>query len=174
MVECRNFRITLVSADNLPDIRNFGQMKVYAVVSLSGISETAMKTEADMEGETNPRWNTYIDYTVTESFLREGGLQVVVKLYCERTLGDKLVGEVRIDVKSLFDRGIRVDKAISYKVAGTGDGRLNILYSFGDVFSYSFGSDVVLAPKSSGGKKVMAVMLRGAWFLLTGDFSAWS
>lgn len=163
-MECRKFEITLVSADNLPDVRSFGRMKVYAEVSLNGESETKMKTTVDTVGETNPRWNFTHNYTINESSVRAQGLEVVVKLHCERTLGDKRVGEVKIPVNNLFNSGIRAVSEISYRVAGTPDGVVNILYSFGEMF---------LAPKPSAWKGALTVgkvvMVRGAWFLLTGD-----
>ncbi|KAL1533659.1 protein SRC2 [Salvia divinorum] len=163
-MECRKFEIILVSANNLPNVRSFGQMKVYAEVSLNGEPNTSKRTTVDMAGETNPRWNFPLDYTFEEASLRNPGLEVVVKLYCERTLGDRYIGEVNLSVKGLFDYGPRVENVLSYNVAGAGDGKLNILYSFGNMF---------MAPKPSVWKKALdvglGVMIQGTWFLLTGD-----
>ncbi|XP_042033584.1 protein SRC2-like [Salvia splendens] len=160
----RKFQITLVSAENLPNVRSFGQMKVYAEVSINGDPKTSKRTTVNTDGETNPRWNFSLDYTIEEASLKNLGLVVVVKLYCERTLGDRYIGEVKISVKGLFDSGSRSENELSYNVAGAGDGKLNILYSFGSMFE---------APKSSVWKKVLevglAVMIEGVVFLLTGD-----
>ncbi|XP_057793064.1 protein SRC2 homolog [Salvia miltiorrhiza] len=167
-MECRKLEIILVSADDLPNIRSFGKMKVYAEISLNGKSETSKRTTVDLAGETNPKWNFPLDYTVNEASLRTPGLELVVKLFCQRTLGDRYIGEVKISVKSLFDSGPRVENALTYAV-GTGDGKLNILYSFGNTF---------MVPEPAFWKKALevglVVMVRGTWFLLTGDIGDFS
>ncbi|KAL1543869.1 protein SRC2 [Salvia divinorum] len=124
------FEITVVSAENLPDIRRLGRMKVYAVVSLNREYETMRETTVDKYGNTNPRWNFPFVYSFNGSYLRQPGLDVVVDLFCERTLGDKLVGQVIIPVKSLFDRGLRSQRSLSYPISGTRYAKLNILYCF--------------------------------------------
>ncbi|KAG6432645.1 hypothetical protein SASPL_104226 [Salvia splendens] len=48
------FEITVVSAENLPDIRRLGRMKVYAVVSLNREYETMRETTVDKYGVTGP------------------------------------------------------------------------------------------------------------------------
>ncbi|KAH6832832.1 hypothetical protein C2S53_006079 [Perilla frutescens var. hirtella] len=165
-MECRKLEITLVSAENLPDVRNLGLMKVYAKVSLKGESRTTVKSSVDYEGETNPRWNFVVDYTISESTVRRPGVNLVVKLMCKRTLGrDRFVGEVKIPVKSLFDLGLKSQKIPSYTVAGTPEGRLNLLYSF---------SERMLVRKPSGWKTALEavgflVLVGGAMLLLGGD-----
>ncbi|KAG6435963.1 hypothetical protein SASPL_100844 [Salvia splendens] len=69
------------------------------------------------------------DYTVSEATV---SLVVRVRLMCKRMLGDRLVGKVKIPVKSLFDMGRMSRKILSYEVAGTPEGRLNLLYSFSE------------------------------------------
>ncbi|KAL0391715.1 UNVERIFIED_CONTAM: hypothetical protein Sradi_2394300 [Sesamum radiatum] len=139
-------------------------MKVYAKVSIQGESRTTKKTPADMEGETNPRWNFPIEYTISESTVCQPGIGIAIKLYCKRTLGrDGFVGEVNIPVKSLFDMGLTADKILSYQVGGTAKGRLNILYSFGEK---------VLVRKPCGWKNAVGVgflVLLGGALLLLGD-----
>ncbi|KAL8482082.1 hypothetical protein ACS0TY_028287 [Phlomoides rotata] len=131
-MECRKLEITLVSANNLPNIRSIGMMEVYARVSVKGEPKTTQKTPVDTRGETNPRWNFPVQFTISESSLRQPGVTVMVKLMCNRSLGDKLVGEVNIEVKNLFELGLKADKILSYGVVGTTKGRLNVLYSFGE------------------------------------------
>ncbi|KAL2241821.1 UNVERIFIED_CONTAM: hypothetical protein Sindi_0300100 [Sesamum indicum] len=139
-------------------------MKVYAKVSIRGESRTSKKTPADMEGKTNPRWNFPVEYTISESTVRQPGIRIAIKLYCKRTLGrDRFVGEVSIPVKSLFDMGLKANKILSYQVGGTAEGRLNILYSFGEK---------VLVRKPSGWKNAVGVgflVLLGGALLLLGD-----
>ncbi|KAG8389708.1 hypothetical protein BUALT_Bualt01G0006800 [Buddleja alternifolia] len=133
-MDCRKLEITLVSANNLPNVRSFGQMKVFAKVSIEGESKTSKKTPADMVGETNPRWNFPIEYRISDSAVQKSGISLSIKLFCRSTFADKYVGEVNIPIKSLFDKGIKADKILSYRVDGTSNGRLNILYSFGEKF----------------------------------------
>ncbi|XP_047961815.1 protein SRC2 homolog [Salvia hispanica] len=163
-MECRKFEIIIVSADNLPDVRSFGRMKVYAEVSINGEPDTSRLTTVDTEGETNPRWNFPLEYTIEEASLQNPELVVGVKLYCERTLGDRYIGEVNISVKGLFDYGPRGENVLSYTVDGAGNGKLNILYSFGNKF---------MAPKPSFGEKVLdvglSVMEQGTLFFLSED-----
>ncbi|PIN12993.1 hypothetical protein CDL12_14394 [Handroanthus impetiginosus] len=132
-MECRKLVITVVSANNLPDVRNLFRMKVYAKVSIEGSeSKTTQETPVDLQGETDPRWNVQIEYTVSESVVQKPGVNLSIKLFCERSLGDRFIGEVNIPVKGLFDMGLKAEKIMSYDVSGTPSGRLQILYSFGE------------------------------------------
>ncbi|XP_047961833.1 protein SRC2 homolog [Salvia hispanica] len=138
-------------------------MKVYAEVSLNGEPNTSMRTTVDTAGERNPRWDFPLNYTINKASLRNPGLEVVVKLYCQRILGDKFIGEVKIPVKGLFDSGPKAKNELSFNVAGAGDGRLNILYSFGKTFTEQ---------ETSAWKKALkvgfVVIAQGTWFVLTG------
>ncbi|KAL1543865.1 hypothetical protein AAHA92_20784 [Salvia divinorum] len=164
-MECRKLGITVVSAHNLPDVRSLGQMKVYAKISLKGTSKAAVKTPVDIEGDTNPRWNFAVDYTVSESKVQGHGLNLVVKLMCKRTLGDRLVGEVKIPVKDLFQMGLKSQSVLSYPVAGTREGRLDLMYSF---------SERMLArrPWKTALDTVGFLVLVGGALLLGGDTDA--
>lgn len=164
-MECRKLEITVVSAENLPDVRALGLMKVYVKVSLKGESKTTKKSPVDKGGETNPLWNFAVDYTVSESTVRRPGVNVVVKLLCKRTLGDRFVGEVKIPVKSLFDMGLKSQRTLSYAVAGTPEGKLNLLYSFSERIFLRQPSGWKTALKSVG----FLVLAGGAMLLLDGD-----
>ncbi|KAH6832846.1 hypothetical protein C2S53_014357 [Perilla frutescens var. hirtella] len=129
MMGSRRMEITIVSAEDLPDIRLLGWMKVYTVVSVNG---SIRATNVDREGGTNPRWNSSFVYAIDEWDLRCRGLDVVVELFCERTLGDKFIGEVRIPVKNLFEMGLKSHIILCYSVSSTCCGRLLILYYFED------------------------------------------
>lgn len=50
-----------------------------------------------------------------------------MKLMCRRSEGDK----VKIPIKTLFERGLKSENVVS-SVEGSVDGRLNILYDFGE------------------------------------------
>lgn len=157
LVEGRKLKITLVSAENLPDVRNFGEMKVYAVVSLNG---TTKISGADMDGGTNPRWNFVAGYTVGEAAVQLAGVNILVKLWCKRSLGDRLVGEVKIGVKNLFESSH--NKILRYHVVGTSQGVLNISCSFGPKLAVSSPRPHTDTGRrsSSSGKKVLKMMMK--------------
>ncbi|XP_071923251.1 protein SRC2 homolog [Coffea arabica] len=85
-MECRQFEVTLISAVNLPNVRELGQMKVYAKVLIKGYSNSEWITSVDRERETNPYWNCRIKYTLPEKAVEKDGVLLVIKLYCERSL----------------------------------------------------------------------------------------
>ncbi|KAL2503531.1 soybean protein regulated by cold-2 [Abeliophyllum distichum] len=162
-MECRKFEITLISADHLPDVRNFLIMKVYAKVSIKGESKTTKKTPVDIEGETNPKWNFSMEYTIGEAAVQQEGINVSIKLYCKRTFGDRFIGEVDLPLKKLFEKGMS-DENISYTVSGTPRGRLNISYRFGER---------IFVKKPSGWRKAIEfgflILVGGAFLLLKGQ-----
>ncbi|KAH6799935.1 hypothetical protein C2S52_000399 [Perilla frutescens var. hirtella] len=134
-IDGRKVKVTVVSAVGLPDYRITDRMKVYCKVSLNDQAESIKKSKSDKRGGVNPRWNFTVDYTLTENAVQLPGANLVVKLYCKRSLTrDKPVGEVRISIKNLFDMGIRShdNKCLTYCVQGTQYGQLSIQYSFGE------------------------------------------
>ncbi|KAH6832843.1 hypothetical protein C2S53_014354 [Perilla frutescens var. hirtella] len=134
-IDGRKVRVTVVSAVGLPDYRITDRMKVYCKVSLNEQPESMKKSKSDKRGGVNPRWDFTVDYTLTENAVQLPGANLVVKLYCKRSLTrDKPIGEVRISIKSLFDMGIRShdNKCVTYCVQGTQYGQLSIQYSFGE------------------------------------------
>ncbi|KAL2520053.1 Uncharacterized protein Fot_23976 [Forsythia ovata] len=140
--------ITLVSANNLPDVRKFGRMKVYAEVSINGISKTAKKTQVDKQNECNPSWNCSIVYTIGERVMQETNVDLVIKLFSKRTFGDRYIGEVKLTLKSLFENGLSAQN-VTHAVSGTACGILNISYSFGEKF---------VVQKPSGWDKAIRIM----------------
>lgn len=153
----RKLEITLVSANSLPDIRKLGRMKVFAKVSIKGESRTRKRTPTDVQGKTNPRWN----FPLSESAVQQPGVKLSIRLYCERLRGDKFFGQVDIPIKSLFDKGVKAHKILTYQLAATA----NILYSFGRE------TVLVRKPSGSGWKNMLEVglfVLMGGAILLLG------
>lgn len=134
IMEYRKLTITIVSADNLPSVRRWGQMRVYAVVSCGRAS---FSTKVDMDKERHPRWRESFDFLMDEACVQKPGTHVVVRLYRKRKWSrDKPLGDdVAIEVKSLYDRGIRAENSVTYSVPKAGGGTLNILYDFGPVLA---------------------------------------
>ncbi|KAL2538709.1 protein SRC2-like [Forsythia ovata] len=103
-VYCRKFFLTLISAENLPNVRKFFESKVYAKVSFGGDKKTERRTPVDKHNELNPAWNYTMKYTIAEPGVIHYGIQLVIKLYCKRKLGDRYIGEIHTPIKELFDR----------------------------------------------------------------------
>ena len=133
-MECRQFEVTLICANNLPDVRELGKMKVYAQVSVKGHSNSVWVTPVDRERATNPYWNCKITYTLPAIAVQKDGVLLVIKLYCERSLlPDKYVGEVNLSLKKLFDCGFSQEN-LEYDVdrndADGIFGKLKLSYDF--------------------------------------------
>ncbi|KAL3514319.1 hypothetical protein ACH5RR_027036 [Cinchona calisaya] len=138
MGEYRSFQVTLVSASNLQDVRNFGEMKVYAKVSLrKNSSETKWKTPVDMRNKTNPCRNCQIQYLIPEETLHQvdNGDMLLVKLCCKRSLlKNKYVGEVNISLNQLFAEAPARENVVYDVLRNDAEGTfgtLNLSYSFG-------------------------------------------
>lgn len=104
-------------------------MKVYAEVSLDGAA--SKKSDVDGTRETDPTWNFEARFPIRKSTRKTGG-NLVVNLYCKRSLGREwCIGEVKINVESLFDKWLHSENDATVRVEGTLNGRLNIKYHFG-------------------------------------------
>ncbi|THG16763.1 hypothetical protein TEA_026990 [Camellia sinensis var. sinensis] len=90
----------------LEDIRLFGRMKVYAIVSISGGPPTGYNTEfttyVDMERNNNPKWNTVMDFKLHDPSLRNNLLYLNFNFHCRQTLGDKFIGRVSVPIDSIL------------------------------------------------------------------------
>ncbi|CAI9778111.1 unnamed protein product [Fraxinus pennsylvanica] len=136
-MECRKFEITLLSANNLEDVRRICKMKVHARVSIGSNPETEKRTPTDTHGETNPAWNFTLNYTISESMVQNYNTVLVIKLYCKRKLGDRYIGEVHTPMKELFDYayssgGSAVTTFPVQKGCVNSQGELRISYRFGE------------------------------------------
>ena len=152
-MECRKFQITLISAQDLENVREKIRMKVYTKLSFVGDSQTERTSPVDTEGETNPAWNFTTGYTIGKKAVEYQGIMLVIKLYCSRTLGDRYIGEVSVSFKDLFDGAVATggSATVSYPVKkGAADSK-GVLK-----FSYSFG-DIVIVKKPSVWARGMAV-----------------
>lgn len=135
-MECRNFEITLISANDLEDVRKLFKMKVYGRVSLGSNMETEKWTPPDKHGETNPAWNFTLKYAIAESMIQHYNTILIIKLYCKRKLGDRYIGEVHTPMKELFDYAVPCGGSamVSYPVqkgSVNSQGVLKLSYRFG-------------------------------------------
>lgn len=100
------FSFTLISANNLPNVRKLGHMKVYAMVSLRNHKVSVPeKTTVDKVNHTNPQWNENFKFPLLQASIKEDpNCLLEVKLYCQRTFGEKkFVGQVEISMKQLSE-----------------------------------------------------------------------
>ncbi|GAV85839.1 C2 domain-containing protein [Cephalotus follicularis] len=136
-MEQRTIEIDLISAADLKNVNLISKMDVYTVVYLSGdpSSKQKAKTTVDREGGNNPTWNFPMKFTIDESLAQQNCLTLVFKLKCERSLGDKDVGEVNVPVKELLDPIPMQTQFVSYQVrkpSGRPKGVLNFSFKVGD------------------------------------------
>ncbi|KAK6938459.1 C2 domain [Dillenia turbinata] len=89
----RKFEMKVISACEVVNVRKLFDMKVYAVIQVAGKPATKKQTAVDCEGRTNPKWNFSLTYWLLESHIRNNdGAKLEIDLYCQRTLGDRLIG----------------------------------------------------------------------------------
>jgi hypothetical protein len=143
-MEHRTLEINVISAKDLKDVNLFSKMDVYVAVSLTGDSQNKQKakTKVDRDGSTSPSWNFPMKFTIGESAAKQNQLTLVFTLRCDRTLGDKDVGEVHVPVKELLDSAGDGNSMqfVSYQVrkpSGNPQGVLNISYKFSEKVAYA-------------------------------------
>ncbi|KAL3513590.1 hypothetical protein ACH5RR_026307 [Cinchona calisaya] len=139
-MECRKFEITLLSANDLEDVRKLFKMKVYLRVSIGSSEGTEKRTPADKHGEINPAWNFNLKYTINDSMVKHYNTMLVIKLYCKRKLGDRYIGEVHTSMKELFDYAYPLggSAVVNYPVqkgSVNSQGVLRFSYRFGEKVS---------------------------------------
>ncbi|PIN08156.1 hypothetical protein CDL12_19272 [Handroanthus impetiginosus] len=143
-MEYRTLQITLRYAKDLKKVNFITKMNVYAVVSISGgdkKSKQRTKTPADHDGDANPMWDFPMKFTMEEAALQQNRLTLVIKLICERVLGDRDIGEVHVPIKELLHSpatgggGPEGKKFVSYQVtkpSGRPKGQLTFSYQFSE------------------------------------------
>ncbi|CAN8270211.1 unnamed protein product [Cochlearia groenlandica] len=137
-----NLELNIYSAKDLENVNLITKMDVYAVVYINGGDSSQKihkeKTAVDRTGESESTWNHAVKFSVNQRLLREGRLTLVVKLVCDRILGDKDIGEVQVPVMELFpgltpsSNGNGVS-FVTYQVktpSGKGQGSLTFSYRF--------------------------------------------
>ncbi|PSS01497.1 hypothetical protein CEY00_Acc22854 [Actinidia chinensis var. chinensis] len=142
-MEHRTLEINLISAKDLKNVNFISKMDVYVVSSLSGDPKSPsqqQRTAVDRNGNRNPTWNFQVRFTVDSAAVPR--LSVAFTLRCERSLGDKDIGDVRVPLTDLI-ASAETGKLqfVTYQVrkpSGKPKGELN--------FSYKWGGKVSGAP----------------------------
>ncbi|KAL6339708.1 hypothetical protein AAG906_034794 [Vitis piasezkii] len=141
-----------ISAEDLQDVRRMFRMKVYALISISGDPFIPAgkwnSTTVDYEGGTDPTWKTQFSFTLHDPSLHRNLQRLNFQFYCERSLGDKIVGEFSTPVKSLFDKvgNHNVSSSGCYPVTSSSGGEQGAVK-----FTFEFGQPlarVVTPPRS--------------------------
>ncbi|KAL3504104.1 hypothetical protein ACH5RR_033945 [Cinchona calisaya] len=166
-MECRRFRITLISANDLPVVKGSGKMKVYAKISIAGKRKSEKRTPTDKDGEINPRWNFTLWYKVAEALIQKEDVKIAIKLYADNNPRDKYVGELNLTLKNLFDNGLAAEK-VSYAI----EHKRDVSFSKGTLkISYSFGEKIIVK-NPTGWKRAMdygaTILLKGTCLLAFG------
>ncbi|KAM7511022.1 hypothetical protein LguiB_009897 [Lonicera macranthoides] len=136
-VICRDFKLTLVSATDVEEVRRYFKTKVYATVTIGDNKATKKRTPTDTFNETNPKWNHTMGYTIADTDIQKPGLDLLIELYIDRTRGDKRVGHVTLPINELFvhsanNVGItRLDLPVVIE-SGVTKGVVTLEYSFGE------------------------------------------
>ncbi|KAB1214014.1 hypothetical protein CJ030_MR5G017277 [Morella rubra] len=143
-MEYRTLEVTVLSAKDLQDVNLFSKMDVYVVVSLSGNSQHKLqaKTNVDREGGKNPSWNFPMKFTINEFTVRQNRLTLEFKLRCDRSLGDKDIGNVCVPVQELLDstgdgKSMQFVRYQVTKPSGKPKGELYFSYKFSENVSSS-------------------------------------
>ncbi|XP_022146005.1 protein SRC2-like [Momordica charantia] len=144
-MEVRPLEIRIIKAHDLKDVNLLSKMDVYAVVSISGdqLNNPKLKTAVDKDGGTSPKWNFSMKFAVEEAAVLENRLTLKIKLISNRSLGDREIGVVYVQIKELFDNGGGgggdEEKSGSYSVRlsnGKAKGTLDLAYKFGEKYKF--------------------------------------
>ncbi|GMH28411.1 hypothetical protein Nepgr_030254 [Nepenthes gracilis] len=148
----RTLELTVISANDLEKACFFSKKDLYVVVSLDGDCTAAKhETPIDRHGGTNPTWNSSVNFRIDEVAAQQGRLTVVFSILRRRSLGDKLVGVVRVPVMNLLTNadanaaaagsGVgQSEQLVTYPVrkpSGMLKGVLHFSYKFGDAVNQS-------------------------------------
>ncbi|KAB2599417.1 vasodilator-stimulated phosphoprotein-like [Pyrus ussuriensis x Pyrus communis] len=131
-MEQRILELELISAKDIKDVNLISKMDVYAVVSLQGddvsrAGKQKTKTKVSQGCGTHPTWNFHMKFVLDEYLIQQNRISLVFKLVCQRSLGDKDIGQVLADAASM--------KFVAYQVrmpSGKPKGELEFSYKFGD------------------------------------------
>lgn len=140
-MDVRQLEIRIIKASDLKDVNLMTKMDVFALVSISGdqLNNPQQKTDVDKDGGTSPKWNFHTQFTVDDAAVQENRVTLKIKLISNRSLGNKEIGVVYVQIKEMFDGGGagEEEKSGSYSVRlsnGTVKGNLDLAYKFGEKY----------------------------------------
>ncbi|KAH7858661.1 hypothetical protein Vadar_026413 [Vaccinium darrowii] len=112
-MECQTLDINVISAKDLKRVNLISKTCAYAIVSISGdpSGSQEQRTGVDRRGNANPTWNFPVKFNVSESAALSNRFAVTFRIRCERSLGDKDIGELHVPL-SEFIRSVEDGKLI--------------------------------------------------------------
>lgn len=138
-MEYRNLDITLISAKDIKNVNLISKMDVYAIVWIDGGDPSAIiRTPTHKEAGTDPKWNFQMKFALDDAAAQQNRLTLIIRLRCQRDLGDKDIGDVLIPIKEIIGQNVGDDKEeqlIKYQVRrpyGKQKGELSLSYKFSD------------------------------------------
>lgn len=129
--------IKLISCNNLKSFNFFQKPSVYAVACIGtgdrrGKAERSQvqKTPTDRYGGRNPEWNHEMSFDLDQIPSTQRNLLFLeFDLLCDRILGDRLLGQVRVPLSDLIEGADLSIRFVRYQVR-TSDGKSNGILNF--------------------------------------------
>ncbi|CAM6018084.1 unnamed protein product [Sphagnum balticum] len=129
----RELEVTIISAQNLNDVRTFEKMALYAVAWV--YSDMKLSTPIDPKGSVNPTWNTLLKLIVAQWSLEQPNATLNVDIYSYGSFSNKHVGSCSVPL-SHFQEGADTKKFMSFLVctpSGHTQGILHLSLKLGDI-----------------------------------------
>lgn len=133
MEEHHQLELTIISAENLKDVRHLARMQTYATTWID--SNVKYKTGINELGGVNPVWNDKFVFLIPEHNLVQGGANLTIEIYSDSLTGIKLVGKVLIPLLDLKqNNALNNEKDLHYvnypvkRMSGRIQGRIYISY----------------------------------------------
>ncbi|KAF7150020.1 hypothetical protein RHSIM_Rhsim02G0009600 [Rhododendron simsii] len=150
-MEYRRLEINAISAKGLKKVNLISTMCPYAVISISGDPRASkeQRTAVDRSGNASPTWNSPLKFTVEESAAQSNRLGVKFRIRCERTFGDKDIGEVHVPLIGPTEDG-ELLQSVTYQVrrpSGKLKGELNFSYKWGQIMASAPAMEVNMPPE---------------------------
>ncbi|CAI9115723.1 OLC1v1016709C1 [Oldenlandia corymbosa var. corymbosa] len=109
------FDLAIIFATNLVDVKKYGRMQVYAVVSLNGRPETTYTTPVDYVRGGSLCWNVRTPYNRCFQAVKRGDLPLNIKLHPSSFSGNSYyVAGLLVPLKRLFDERNRHNNQHTY------------------------------------------------------------
>lgn len=134
----RVLNVSILSAEDLKDVKHVGRMHTFAVVSMPPNVE--FTTQVDKEGGVDPSWNETFTVAVPESHLQKKDAKMRVEIYTlTSTRGQRFVGEASIPLSDIIraeEKGSKMEKQYrSYAVKtldGSPQGEVHVAFLLGE------------------------------------------
>jgi Ca2+-dependent lipid-binding protein len=93
-MEFRWVEVTIISAQDLKDVKTIGKMSPYAVAWI--YPDAKVSTPVHPKGGVNPTWNANITLKCDDRGIEQGNAVMTIDIYNHGTVGNKQIGSVSI------------------------------------------------------------------------------